>query len=94
MPTYTRNLIAFAIAAVALAIAATSASAATTRAEYVAQVDPICQASKPRLTHEVRSYERRIRHLIQHGLDPDRPTKQALRVVVRFYDQHRRDRAR
>jgi hypothetical protein len=38
-----RKLIALAIALVALAITATSASAATTRAEFVAQADPICQ---------------------------------------------------
>jgi hypothetical protein len=40
-PTIT--LIALAIALIALAIMATTAGAATTRAEYVSQVDPICQ---------------------------------------------------
>ncbi len=44
MPRVMWGLLATCVAAVILAIAATPANAATTRAEYVARVDPICQA--------------------------------------------------
>jgi hypothetical protein len=39
------GLIALAITLIALAIIASTAAAASTRAEYVAQVDPICHAA-------------------------------------------------
>jgi hypothetical protein len=45
MPHRSRGPIALAVAVALLAITATSASAATTRAEYVAQVDQICSQS-------------------------------------------------
>jgi hypothetical protein len=41
-PRKAQGLIALAVAGIALAIVATSASAASTRAEYISQVDPIC----------------------------------------------------
>jgi hypothetical protein len=47
-PRHTRILIALAITVTALAITTSFASAAATRAEYVAQVEPICRdAQKP-----------------------------------------------
>jgi hypothetical protein len=42
-PRRAQGVIALAIAAIALAIMASPASAATTRADFVAQADPICQ---------------------------------------------------
>jgi hypothetical protein len=75
------------IAVLALVACAATAQAAPTRADYVAQVDPICQASKASQKHEARKYKRQFRRLREQGLDPDRPTKRAIRMTVRFYDR-------
>jgi hypothetical protein len=76
-----------AITVIALAIAATAAYGAATRAEYVAQVDPICQAGKTKLKRESRKYGHRIRALRKQGIDTEKPTKRVLRLAVRFYDR-------
>jgi hypothetical protein len=51
--------------AVALAITAVPAQAATTRAEYVAQVDPICQAAKPAKVKARKAAAKNLRRLVR-----------------------------
>jgi hypothetical protein len=79
--------IAVAIAVLALAIVAQEADAAATRAEYVAQVDPICQAGRAREKAAARSFKKRVRLLKERGVDLDEPTKRGNRLVVAFYDR-------
>jgi hypothetical protein len=69
------------------AITAVSAFASSTRAEYVAQVDPICQKAHLAEKREARRFKRQIRHLIRKGLDLDHPTKAALHALVGFADR-------
>jgi hypothetical protein len=52
--------IALAIALIALVVGATPAGAASTRAEYVAQVDPMCQAALPQLASTQKAFERKL----------------------------------
>jgi hypothetical protein len=60
----TRGLTAVAAAAIALTIALPStASAASTRAEYIAQVDPICQSFVAPLTGAFTAYHRAFKTL-------------------------------
>jgi hypothetical protein len=54
------GLIAAAITVIALAITATSAAAATTRAEYVAQADPICKSSEAKINKALPGLIKRI----------------------------------
>jgi hypothetical protein len=81
------RLIAPGVVGVALAITASTAIAASTRAEYVAQVDPICQAAHAAGQAEVKRYERQVRRLTRHGFDPDHPSKALLRAAVGFADR-------
>jgi hypothetical protein len=48
--------LALAITAIALSIMATSAHGASTRAEYVAQVDPLCQSSPVQVRQALRRH--------------------------------------
>jgi hypothetical protein len=57
-------------ASVAACISAAPASAASTRAEYTAQVDPICAAAAPVIDQAYSSYNRSYKrwvHLTTHG---------------------------
>jgi hypothetical protein len=76
----------------AIAVLAAPANAASTRAEYVAQVDPICQKAHVAGKRETGRFKRQVRRLVHHGLDPDHPTKAARRASVRFADRVARDR--
>jgi hypothetical protein len=62
--TRRRWLISLATAAVALSIAATSAGAASTRAEYVGQVDQVCRDTAPQFQAAYRHFKK-----VTHGLD-------------------------
>lgn len=55
--------LAFAVvmATAALAVAASSASAAATRAEYLAQVEPICQAANKQAKKQARKINRQLK---------------------------------
>jgi hypothetical protein len=79
--------IALLIAVVALAITAGTAIAASTRTEYVAQVDPICQAAHAAGQAETKRYARQVRRLTDDGFDPDHPSKALLRAAVKFADR-------
>lgn len=69
----------------ALAVLAAPANAATTRAEYVAQVDPICQAAHVTNKAAARRFKKRAHQLVRRGMDPDHPSSAGIRAVVRFY---------
>ena len=75
------------IVVIALAITATAAYAAATRAEYVAQVDPICRAANPKETGLLKALERRIKQLHRHGVDTETPAKRVIRIAIRYYDR-------
>jgi hypothetical protein len=68
---------------VALAITATAAFATATRAEYVAQVDPICQSAHIKGKTALHSFKARIRQLKSRGIDPE--GKAGIRAAVQFY---------
>jgi hypothetical protein len=81
----TKYMIALASTVLALAITASSASAASTRAEYIAQVDPICQAAHVTNKAAARRFKKRAHQLVRRGMDPDHPSSAGIRAVVRFY---------
>jgi hypothetical protein len=85
--TRLRWLIGLGIAATALLIAAAPAGAASTRAEYVAQADPICQAGQAQERVAFKSYAKSIkRYLKDHPHpEPNRPSKAVTRLVLRHY---------
>jgi hypothetical protein len=75
------------IVALAVAILAAPAEAATTRAEYVAQVDPICQAGKAREKAAIRSFKKRLKRLSEKNVDPAE-SKVAFRALVAFFNRN------
>src|SRR5215813_7323572 len=79
--------VAPAVVLIALALAATAAYAAATRAEYVAQVDPICRAANPKQNALLKALERRIKQLHRHGVDTETPAKRVIRIALRYYDR-------
>jgi hypothetical protein len=81
------GLIALATAVVALAIAATTAQAETTRAAWVAQVDPICHTEHGQAKAVYRSYKNQIRPFVKRGIDPEHLPKAAVRIYVRYQDK-------
>lgn len=82
-------MIAAAIMLLALAIGASKATAASTRAEYVSQADPICQAGQVRQKAAFSEYRRSTKRYLKHhpNPDPDRPGKHVLRLAVHYYDR-------
>jgi hypothetical protein len=60
---------------------------ASTRAEYVAQVDPVCQASHSRQKTLNQAYQRKTKALIARGAETDPPSRALLRLTLRFYDR-------
>jgi hypothetical protein len=87
--TSRRHIAALALPVLLLAIAvlAAPANAATTRAEYVAQVDPICHAADTRMSAVIRSLKKSAKQLKQRGIDTEEPTKPVVRVAVRGYNR-------
>jgi hypothetical protein len=80
------TLIALAIIVIALAITVTTAVAASTRADYVAQVDPICQAAqKPTL----KTYDQLFKAGFESGHRSDKKRAKTFldRALGRFYIQ-------
>lgn len=71
----------------AIAVFAAPANAATTRAEYVAQVDPICQQENISQKAVVRSLNKRVKRLAKRGFDPQKPSKPVARLIIRGYDR-------
>jgi hypothetical protein len=80
------------IALIAIAAFAASANAATTRAEYVAQVDPICQAGLNQETAAARPVVKKLKRLQRRAKQPHsrnvrrRAVKREARLLARFYD--------
>jgi hypothetical protein len=72
-----------ALAITLVALSPAPASAASTRAEYVAQVDPICHGIEVKEIAATRIFKRRIRHL--HVRPVDLESKPVRRAAVRFY---------
>jgi hypothetical protein len=81
------GLIPPALIAIGVAITATTAYAAATRAEYVAQTDPICRAALAKEQALARSLDRRVRQLEKRGVDTGASSKQVVRIFVRYFDQ-------
>jgi hypothetical protein len=67
-PGGSSKLLAIVIALIALAIAAAPAQAASTRAEYVAQVDQTCAAAKPALKGSAERVFRLGKKTLELGL--------------------------
>jgi hypothetical protein len=86
-PTCVRGPLIALATVIALAITTTAASAATTRAEYVAQVDPICQVEQAQEKAVLGPATRRVRRLEDRGLDPLKPAKPIARIIVHGYDR-------
>jgi hypothetical protein len=85
-----RAPIAIAAALIMLAITAATASAASTRAEYVAQADPICQAGQAQEAAAAVPLARAIKRAKKHHVL--KPSKKKLnrkvnRLFVRFFQQ-------
>jgi hypothetical protein len=89
MPRHFWGAVAIATALVAITISASTAQAATTRAEYVAQVDPICQTGQAQeavaLQPMLRAGKRAQRH---HKLKSKKTQKQLARLFTRFMAQY------
>jgi hypothetical protein len=87
--TTTAVALAIATGLMALAITASPAAAASTRAEYVAQVDPICQAAQAQeaaaLQPFLRAAKRAQKH---HKLRNPKVEKRLARRFVRFFSQY------
>jgi hypothetical protein len=91
MPRVAQGLIAFAIFTIALAIVATNVNAATSRAEYVAQVDPICQAGQGQEFAAQHRAAKKLHRLRKHERSGSRKARkrtfrQEDRLVSRLYD--------
>jgi hypothetical protein len=81
-------MIALAITVIVLATTATGANAATTRAEFVAQVDPICQAAQAQELVAAQQVNRKLRKLRKHPNTRKarrRAIKREFRAIGRFY---------
>lgn len=74
------------IAAIALAIGATSASAASTRAEWVAQVDPICQNGQAQEAVVIQPLRRATKSASRHR-DSRKLRRRLSRTFRRYYQQ-------
>jgi hypothetical protein len=82
------TVIALALAVIGLAITLPTASAAATRAEYVAQVDPICAAAQAQERAAAQQLKRKLRKLARHPNTRKarrRAIKHELRAIARFY---------
>jgi hypothetical protein len=77
-----------AIALVAMAFTAAAAQAASTRAEYVAQVDPVCQQALMAEKTADKTFHRRIKKAEQQ-LKLGRHPKAARSVLLRYYGRLR-----
>ena len=75
--------IAAAIALIALAIAAAPAHAASTRAEYVAQVDPICKAGQDQVAIAAQPLLRAVKRARKHHALDSRKTQRRLSRLSR-----------
>jgi hypothetical protein len=84
--------VALTVALVVLALGADTAYGATSRAEYVAQVDPICQAGLAQEAAAARPVVKKLKRLQKQERRARsrkarrRAAKRELRVVARFYD--------
>jgi hypothetical protein len=77
-----------ATALVVLTVGAASAYGATTRAEYVAQVDPICAAAQAQELAAAQQLKKKLRKLGKHPNTRKarrRAIKHELRAIGRFY---------
>jgi hypothetical protein len=79
----------FAVAVSLLTVAPSIASAASSRTEYVAQADPICQAGQTQQRAALKSYAKSVKRYLKHHSpgEPYRPSKRIVRLVIRYYDQ-------
>jgi hypothetical protein len=78
--------IALAITLVALAITAGTASAATTRADYVAQVDPICQSAQAQEVVAAQPFVTALRREKKHR--SRKTSRKADRALVLYFPQY------
>jgi hypothetical protein len=72
----------------ALAVLAAPANAATTRAEYVAQVDPICQAADAQEAAAQRPLERASKRVLKHHRLDRKTHKKIDRLYARYLSQY------
>jgi hypothetical protein len=73
---------------VALAIIAGTASAATTRADWVAQVDPICQNGEAQEAVAVQPVNRAVKRLSKHRDSKGRSDRKFTRLFLRYFQQY------
>jgi hypothetical protein len=92
-PRFVQGLTAVAIAVIALAITAGPATAATTRAEYVAQVDPVCQAAQAQEEAAALPVSKKLKRLHKQERMKKasrkargRAAKREMRLLAGFYD--------
>ena len=71
------------VAALAIALCAAPAQAATTRAEYVAQVDPICQAGQAQVALVLQPFLRAAKRAKRHHSLNERKTARKLRRMLK-----------
>jgi hypothetical protein len=92
MPMSMRGAMAIVIALIALAVTAHPAHAATTRAEYVAQVDPICQAGLAQEDAAAKPVLKKLKRINKHRRQAHtrkarvRLLRQELRTLASFFD--------
>src|SRR5262249_42222930 len=79
------GLIGLAIVVIALAIVAASASAATSRAEWVAQVDPICQVAYVAEKSADKTFHRQTKKAERQSKRGHHPSTAARKILFRFY---------
>jgi hypothetical protein len=82
-PHPAHGLAALAITVIALPIAATPANAATTRAEYVAQVDQVCGSFTPQFTKLSRSLKKLVGKSNEVVTESDAQEKRRLNRIFR-----------
>jgi hypothetical protein len=80
-------LIGAAIAASSLAIGVTAAFAASTRSEYVAQVDPVCQSELAQERAVTRPATKKVQRIETRGLDLDKELKLVGPIIARGYNR-------
>jgi len=81
------KLIASAIVAIALAVGAASASADTTRAEWVAQVDPVCQNGQAQEVVAAQPLQATVRRTKKHR-DSRKSSQQLARAFTKYFQQY------
>jgi hypothetical protein len=82
--TFTRPLLGVVGTLLIPVLITSTAHAASTRAEYVAQVDPICQGGISKEKAAYRALRKDADRLKKRGIDTSSPTKPVVRLARRY----------